>query len=228
MNTHSRNIITQKVKSILLKEEDTTMSSSGEEVPDNYEDIIKTFDNMEAFVKDEKTRSDNDLKNAMRLSSALKDPAQKTVANNNIKVQKERMKKLDLMNKTVEDQKKSVEDSFKNKQTAPQTQTQISTSISEIAPPITPSVAPSVAPTQNGNMQPVKKAFTVKFDTKTDRPFTVNFTERGFSVEDTRLSFETLENALSKNYSITLQNGRGLVLDALKMQKILKYKDKTY
>jgi hypothetical protein len=224
MNTHSRNIITQKVKSIFLKEEDTNMSSLGEEVPDNYEDIIKTFDNMEAFVKDEKTRSDNDLKNAMRLSSTLKDPAQKTVANNNIRVQKERMKKLDLMNKTVEDQKKSVEDSFKNKQTAPQTQTQISTSISEIAPPI----APSVAPLQTGDIQPVKKAFTVKFDTKTDRPFTVNFTERGFAVEDTRLSFETLENALSKNYSITLQNGRGLVLDALKMQKILKYKDKTY
>jgi hypothetical protein len=99
--------------------------------------------------------------------------------------------------------------------------------MTEIAPSVTPSVAPSVAPSNN-SIPPIKKAYVVKFDTKTDHPFSVKFSERGFAVEDTRLSFETLENALSKNYSITLNNGRGLVLDALKMQKILKYKDKWY
>ena len=69
-----------------------------------------------------------------------------------------------------------------------------------------------------------KKATTVSFDTKTEKPWKATFSQRGFSVESTRLSFELLEDAISKNYSITLGGGQGLVLDAVKMQKILKYK----
>lgn len=69
-----------------------------------------------------------------------------------------------------------------------------------------------------------KKSTTVSFDTKTDRPWKATFSQRGFSVEGTRLSFELLEDAISKEYSITLNSGQGLVLDAVKMQKILKYK----
>lgn len=65
---------------------------------------------------------------------------------------------------------------------------------------------------------------TVEFDTKTDKPWKAKFSQRGFSVEGTRLSFELLEDAISKEYVITLGNGQGLVLDAVKMQKILKYK----
>lgn len=69
-----------------------------------------------------------------------------------------------------------------------------------------------------------KKETIVKFDSKTKNPFNVSFSERGFLVGDTRLSFELLEMALSKGFNITLKNG--LVLDQVKMQKILKYKDK--
>ncbi len=74
--------------------------------------------------------------------------------------------------------------------------------------------------------QPKRRGSTrVKFDAKTEAPWTATFSQRGFSVDGTRLSFELLEDAISKNYVVTLKNGQGLVLDAVKMQKILKYKD---
>lgn len=83
--------------------------------------------------------------------------------------------------------------------------------------------------TQNSvNNLPTNKAYLVQFDKKTQAPFDVKFTERGFSINGTRLSFEALENALSKNYTITLNNGKGLMLDAIRMQKILKYKDRFF
>lgn len=66
---------------------------------------------------------------------------------------------------------------------------------------------------------------TVEFDTNTGSPWKAKFSQRGFSVEGTRLSFELLEDAISKEYTVTLSNGQGLVLDAVKMQKLLKYKN---
>lgn len=77
------------------------------------------------------------------------------------------------------------------------------------------------------NQMPVKKvkAKLVKFDKKTETPFEVLFTQRGFLVNNTRFSFEEIETALSKKYNIILDQGNGLVLDAVRMQKILKYKD---
>jgi chromosome segregation ATPase len=72
-----------------------------------------------------------------------------------------------------------------------------------------------------------KKSVLVNFDKSTDQPFQVKFTERGFLIGDTRLSFEILEVAVSKEFNITLNNGTGLVLDAVRMQKILKYKDRV-
>lgn len=79
----------------------------------------------------------------------------------------------------------------------------------------------------NNNQLPIKKtkAKLVKFDTKTETPFQVLFTERGFLVNDTRFSFEEIETAISKKYNIILDQGNGLTLDAVRMQKILKYKD---
>jgi hypothetical protein len=71
-----------------------------------------------------------------------------------------------------------------------------------------------------------KKSLIVNFDKSTKAPFQVKFTERGFLIGKTRLSFEFLEAALSKELNIVLENGAGLVLDAIKMQKILKYKDR--
>lgn len=73
--------------------------------------------------------------------------------------------------------------------------------------------------------KPTRKPTKVNFDKNTDNPFSVVFSERGFLLNGTRLSFEELETAISKNYNITLDGGNGMALDAVKMQKILKYKD---
>jgi hypothetical protein len=69
-----------------------------------------------------------------------------------------------------------------------------------------------------------KKDVIVRFDTNTPTPFTVRFSRRGFIVGNTRISFEMIEKAISKQFSITLKTG--LVLTPVKMQKILKYKNR--
>lgn len=71
---------------------------------------------------------------------------------------------------------------------------------------------------------PKRKPTKVRFGKGTDSPFEVIFSERGFLIEGTRLSFEELETAISKNYAIVLNGGQGMTLDAVKMQQILKYK----
>lgn len=65
----------------------------------------------------------------------------------------------------------------------------------------------------------------VVFDKSSASPWEVVFSERGFLIDDTRLSFEEIENALSKGYNIVLNSGGGTTLDAVKMQSIMKYKD---
>ena len=79
-------------------------------------------------------------------------------------------------------------------------------------------------PEQANPVPPVKPTMVI-FDKSTGKPWQALFTERGFEIEDTRLSFEELERAISKEYTITLKNGQGMVLDAVKMQKILKRRD---
>jgi hypothetical protein len=69
-----------------------------------------------------------------------------------------------------------------------------------------------------------KKDLIVRFDTNTPNPFTVKFTKRGFVVGGTRMSFDLLEQAINKRFSVTLKSG--LVLTPVKMQKILKYKER--
>lgn len=71
-----------------------------------------------------------------------------------------------------------------------------------------------------------KKPVKVVFDKSSAAPWEVIFSERGFLVGETRLSFEEIKNALSKNYQIVLDAGNGLVLDGVKMQSILKYEDR--
>ena len=68
------------------------------------------------------------------------------------------------------------------------------------------------------------KETVVVFD-KSTKPFEVIYSERGFEIEDTRLSFEFIETALSKDANIVLNKGNGIVLDAIKINKILKYRD---
>jgi len=68
------------------------------------------------------------------------------------------------------------------------------------------------------------KPQAVRFNPGLETEYIVTFSERGFLLGSTRLSFEEIQNALSKEYTITLKDGT--VLDAVKMQQILKYKDK--
>ncbi|MDG1949702.1 MAG: hypothetical protein P8J32_02665 [bacterium] len=77
---------------------------------------------------------------------------------------------------------------------------------------------------QAPQQQQRKPETTVQFDSQSDAPFNVVFSERGFSIDGTRMSFETIEDAISKQYTITLDNGQGRVLDGVLIQKILKYK----
>ncbi len=84
-------------------------------------------------------------------------------------------------------------------------------------------VASAAVETQAQKKKPVK----VIFDKSSSAPWEVVFSERGFLVGETRLSFEEIKNALSKNYQIVLDAGNGLVLDGVKMQSILKYEDRV-
>lgn len=72
--------------------------------------------------------------------------------------------------------------------------------------------------------KPKAKETIVTFD-KSTKPFQVIFSERGFEIDETRFSFEFIETALSKDVNIVLNKGNGILLDTIKMQKILKYKD---
>lgn len=69
----------------------------------------------------------------------------------------------------------------------------------------------------------VKKpgAQAVRFNKGLENEYVVTFSERGFLIGGTRMSFEEIANALSKEYTITLKDGT--VLDAVKMQQIMKY-----
>lgn len=75
----------------------------------------------------------------------------------------------------------------------------------------------------NQNQPKQKKVKAVRFNKGLENEYLVTFSERGFLIDDTRMSFEEIENAISKQYIITLK--MGTVLDAVKMQQILKYKD---
>ncbi len=69
----------------------------------------------------------------------------------------------------------------------------------------------------------VAKPKMVRFNKGLENEYTITFSERGFLIGDTRMSFEEIEDAISKEYTITLKDGT--VLDAVKMQQILKYKN---
>jgi len=87
-------------------------------------------------------------------------------------------------------------------------------------------VAQSPAPSQEPVSEKPKKKARVIFDKDTDNPYSVTFSERGFDVDGTRLNFDLLKYAISKDFHIKLSGGEGLELTPVKMQKILKYEDR--
>lgn len=219
------------------------------------DDVLDTFNKMDTFVNDEKEQSDTAVKNSLKLMSALSEPIKRNAENLNMTVQKERIKKLDTMKKNIEVQKKNFEDNIKKKEILAKNQINITNQQNNTQTMPQPSFLSEVVknvvekmslpmltrtfteqndlPVNQNSINPAvdspkETVYLVKFDKNTQKPFDVKFTERGFSIEGTRLSFEALENALSKNYTITLSNGKGLMLDAIRMQKILKYKNKWF
>lgn len=94
--------------------------------------------------------------------------------------------------------------------------------IDALASTVTPKADVEVAQDKPKTHPKPKK---VVFDKSSASPWEVVFSERGFLIDDTRLSFEEIENALSKGYNIVLNSGGGTTLDAVKMQSIMKYKD---
>ncbi len=67
------------------------------------------------------------------------------------------------------------------------------------------------------------KPKSVRFNKGLENEYVVTFSKRGFLIGGTRMSFEELEHAVSKEYSIILKDGT--VLDAVKMQQIMKYEN---
>lgn len=79
---------------------------------------------------------------------------------------------------------------------------------------------PNNVDVQQSNSEPIK----IRFNKGLENEYIVIFSKRGFLIGNTRLSFEEMHNAISKRYTITLEDGT--ILDAVKMQQILKYEDR--
>ncbi len=202
---------------------------------------IKKFKNWEALAS-------SDIKGLQQQQRLTKDPIQKSLATTNLnKVAMPKEKDL----KTMISDKTQELDNLNDKIKADTVKLNYAKKSAITAPISTPSNTSNMTEsnrektslpmmtrtffTEQGDLStnpvsdiPTNKAYLVQFDKDTQVPFDVKFTERGFSINGTRLSFEALENALSKNYTIILNNGKGLSLDAIRMQKILKYKDKWF
>lgn len=79
---------------------------------------------------------------------------------------------------------------------------------------------PSYEPAPQKSVKPQ----AVRFNPGLENEYVVTFSERGFLIGNTRMSFEEIKTAISKEYMITLKDGT--VLDAVKMQQILKYENR--
>lgn len=215
---------------------------------------IQLTNKLDKFLDAETKKTNTDSLEKVKLKAIpTLNPQERTAAEKGLQINKNRVKELSDLKKAVDDKKKELEtqqNSILNKSTSQQTTQQtninpgtnagnalggdslggnsLGMGISEAMQKqtnMTPQ-PPVQAPVQQQAPVQHHKTVVVHFDTKTQQPFDVKFSERGFVVGDTRLSFELLETALSKNLNITLENGKGLTLDAIKMQKVLKYKDR--
>ena len=192
------------------------------------EDEIKSLEDMIKYSEEDVKRLKNlsDAENAY--SSKVTD--QDLKKSSSIKVQElkkqsiDAQANLDALKKVYEAKKKAMQNNNNKEETSLKvTQVQTSTQVSEAVP------APAPAPVNIAKpiAQPpakTKKTYLVKFDQNTEAPFSVSFSQRGFLIGDTRLSFELLEKAINKGFTITLKNG--FILNPIRMQKILKYKDR--
>jgi len=246
----STKYIDKMVKNELLK---ILKEASETDIEKTDDEVLNTLRNTTDFLKDEEKQSKDKKLTASKLAGAVKNPAEKAVQLSTQKAEDEKLKKIESIKKNIESQTKNLEDTIKSKEAlktikkpgetpaAPGTSTvgiSGSIGISESKtknktsfPMITRNFFTEQNVEPNSSFPPLEspnKAYLVKFDKNTQEPFDVKFTKRGFSINGTRLGFETIENALSKNYTITLGGGKGFVLNPIRMQQILKYKDKWF
>ena len=201
----------------------------------NIDDLndADNLENLEKILSDEQKRTEIDLKISKQISTQRPTSLEKQAGQAEVN---RLTNKLNVIKKNTPTIKKT-KDSLKNlsnninntmpKDTNKLGQLSITNSVSE---GLTMKEGDSeIQQQQNANQmqEKPKKKFIVQFDKSTGKSFQVEFSERGFLVNNTRFSFEIIETALNKNFNIVLDGGNGMILDQVKMQTILKYKDRT-
>lgn len=187
-------------------------------------DTVSSIEDAIVLAKETLQKTQESLKN---LTEKLKTDKQvqtsavgadyKKMADAQVKITQDQ---LDLTKELVSSSEKSLSDLESQKQQAIEDEKNASLTEQESV-----DSNKAEAPIQKPEAEPKKKDMIVRFDTKSNSPFLVKFTDRGFLVGDTRLSFSLIQKAISKQFSLTLKNG--LILTPVKMQKILKYKNRV-
>jgi DNA-binding transcriptional MerR regulator len=187
------------------------------------------LDDISKFIDSEEKKTKTAIDTDNRIKGAQIDPLERAIKEKQIRINKEKvehLKKLkDTVNAGIVAQKKAELEAEKTAKATSSASIEVTESDEGYRAPILRrgfAEQALMAKTQ----QPVKKKVKrVMFEKSTGNPFYVDFSERGFSVGGTRLSFEAIENALSKDYDIVLDGGKGIVLNQVRMQKILRYKE---
>lgn len=217
----------KEIDSFILREASKYLFE--EDLTDDVKSVDSSIEQLEARDKqnkeDIKTYTEK-KRDADKNKSAFTNDKDKKIANLESEKYAERLKTAKEDEKRIKDDLKNLEILKKQKeQEKRDTSKQIASgALSEavqVAPIKKASTTSAAQPTQSKEKKP---DLVVRFDTNTPTPFTVKFTNRGFVVGNTRLSFELLDKAISKQFSVTLKNG--LILTPVKMQKILKYKNR--
>ena len=182
----------------------------------SIEDSIKQAEELTSSIGNTIKNLTNKLKADKQIATSAVGSDQKKMADIQVKITKDSLDQA----KESEQAAKDREDSLRNRELElkKERNTQSQSVESEIEETLTP-LGKSIK-----TKPKTKREIVVRFDTNTAAPFTVKFTSRGFVVGNTRLSFELVEKAISKQFSITLKTG--LILTPVKMQKLLKYKNR--
>jgi len=197
---------------------------------EQYQEEIENLTTKIAISKAQKLAASNST-NAPNITSAQKNYFTSNFKQHDINIKTYNEMKKKLEDKISEMKKEKSEEIKRAQEIDSKQKSEINTSmnISENLKINQPNPVKKVQPNADLNQNVEKKQKTkdliVRFDTNTTTPFTVKFTKRGFVVGNTRMSFELIEQAINKRFSVTLKNG--LILTPVKMQKILKYKNRV-
>lgn len=217
------------------------------DIEDRYSEKEKKYkeeiDELNTKISIAKTQKDasNKSANAPKITSSQKQYYTTNASQQDKNVKSYNEMKKELEQKIIDMKNEKSEDIRKANERGSQQKSEVNVSINEnvnqqninkapqqkVNAPISTKTQPmqQSRPQVSPQPQPEKKQdLIVRFDTNTTTPFTVKFTKRGFVVGGTRLSFDLIEQAINKKFSVTLKSG--LILTPVKMQKILKYKER--